>query len=270
MENQPVIQDIQIPRDIAAIQKDSNANEVISAVTESLMNEELPRNLNLERFLLNCQKVLSTIKTPITEFNKKSLIAALSKGAVLGLDFFMGECHCIYKAEKFEFAYDYKGRKKLCEMYSARKIQDVYAMLIRDGDKFEERVSKNVRYFNYVNAPMTGKSRPIIGAFAVVLYADGGAICERMEVDEVEEIKLKYNPLTGKAAVDIYSPWVKSWASKGEMIKKTVLNRALKLVPMTFISSKQEELYKEDPEFDPKKPIGIENPKKYTVQEGVL
>ena len=60
-----------------------------------------------------------------------------------------------------------RGEIKLCKRYSSNPIQDIYAKVVREGDKFEEVIENGKQYVNF--RPKTFSNGEIIGAFAVVL-----------------------------------------------------------------------------------------------------
>ena len=64
-----------------------------------------------------------------------TVVRTLLKGAFLGLDFFNGECYAIPYGNQCQFQTDYKGEIKLCKRYSSNPIQDIYAKVVREGDK---------------------------------------------------------------------------------------------------------------------------------------
>ena len=131
----------------------------------------LPEKFNKQRFLQNCMTVLQDGQADFSKCEAPTVVRTLLKGAFLGLDFFNGECYAIPYGNQCQFQTDYKGEIKLCKRYSSNPIQDIYAKVVREGDKFEEVIENGKQYVNF--RPKTFSNGEIIGAFAVVLYKDG-------------------------------------------------------------------------------------------------
>lgn len=199
----------------------------------------LPRNFNQTRFLQNAMAVLQDTKG-LDKVQPVSVARVMLKGAFLGLDFMNKECYAIPYGDQLNFQTDYKGEIKLAKKYSLKKIHDIYAKLVREGDQFEEVVQQGKQTINFKPKPFNdGK---IIGVFAVCNYEDGSMIYEAMSMDEVDHIRKTYSKM----------PDGKAWKeSPGEMIKKTCLRRLCKLIERDFENTEQVEAYNDgsDTEF---------------------
>lgn len=205
----------------------------------------LPKDFNETRFLQNCMTVLQETKD-IEKMHPVSIARTMLKGAFLGLDFFNRECYAIPYGNQLNFQTDYKGEIKLAKKYSIRPIKDVYAKLVRDGDKFEEKVVDGQQFVNFEPVPFSNAE--IVGAFAVVYYEDGTMIYDTMSKAEIESIRDNFSKAKNSPA------WTKT---PGEMYKKTVLRRLMKLVERDFDSAEQRKTYDDstDVEFDKEKPV---------------
>lgn len=201
--------------------------------------EALPNNFNKARFVQNCMTVLQDGKSDFANCNPQSVVRTLLKGAFMGLDFYNAECYAIpYKGE-VSFQTDYKGEKKLVKKYSIRKIKDLYAKLVREGDDFTEKIVDGQQSIDF--APKTFNNGRIIGAFAVVLYEDGGMDYETMSVEEINETRDNFSKAkTGSA-------WTNSY---GEMCKKTVLRRLCKHIEIDFETAEMQQLFETESDFD--------------------
>lgn len=194
----------------------------------------LPEGFRKERFMINALTVVSDHAKDLGSIHPASIGLCLAKGAYLGLDFLNGECYAIPYSGVANFQTDYKGEIKLAKKYSRRKIKEIYAKLVRSGDFFEESVSDGHQSVNFKPVPFSDAE--IIGAFAVVLFEDGGMIYDTMSAKEIEHTRKAYS----KAANS------KAWKeSAGEMYKKTVLRRLLKLVDLDFDSREQVQAFQE-------------------------
>lgn len=211
----------------------NNLNRLISSKIDAM-----PKDFNQTRFLQNCMTVLQdTYK--IEECQPISVARTLLKGAFLGLDFFQKECYAIpYKGE-LQFQTDYKGETKLAKKYSIRPIKDIYAKVVRNGDLFEEEIKEGQQYVNF--KPISFNNGEIVGAFAVVLYQDGGMEYETMSTKEIETIKENFSQKSYKTG-----EYSKAWVlTPGEMYKKTVLRRLVKKIEKDFVSIEQAKTFEE-------------------------
>lgn len=228
-------------------------NEV-SAKLDGLLQKHskaLPKNFNQTRFLQNCLTVLADTKD-IEKCSAVSVARTMIKGAYLDLDFFRKECYAIPYGTELNFQTDYKGEIKLCNQYSTRKIIDIYAKLVREGDDLEIAIKDNKPVIRF--EPKNFNDGPIIGAFAVCAFVDGGLIYDTMSIKEIKDIQAKYSKAPNSPAYT---------KSPGEMYKKIVLRRVLKLVSLKFDNAEQEQAFDEGGDIDLKKinaPIEIDDP----------
>lgn len=228
----------------------ADKKELVLKETHSKLNQliatkmdAMPKDFNQTRFLQNCMTVLQdTFK--IEECNPTSIARTLLKGAFLGLDFFQKECYAIpYKGE-LQFQTDYKGEIKMAKKYSTRPVLDIYAKLVRKGDEYMSCVEDGKQTVTFKPAPFNDE--PIIGAFAVCLYKDGGMDFEEMSVSEMEHIKENFSQKSYKT-----NDFSKAWLiTPGEMYKKTVLRRLMKKISKDFASIEQCKTYEESSDMN--------------------
>lgn len=206
------------------------ANEVAvkfsEQLSDKLINVEsaLPKDFNRERFVQNCLAVMN--ETPqLAKISPAQVIQGLCKGAYLGLDFMNKECYLIPYGGSVQFQTDYKGEVKFTKKYSVRKIKDIYAKVVRKGDEFTEEIIDGQPSIDFKPMPFNGEE--IIGAFAVVLYQDGGMSYETMSVADINSVRNNYSKASQSKA------WKNSF---DEMCKKTVLRRLCKHIETDFES----------------------------------
>lgn len=206
------------------------ANEVAvkfsTQLSDKLISVEsaLPKDFNRERFIQNCLAVMN--ETPqLAKINSAQTIQGLLKGAYLGLDFLNRECYLIPYSGTVQFQTDYKGEVKFTKKYSIRKIQDIYAKVVRQGDEFTEEIVDGKPTIDFKPVPFNDAE--IIGAFAVVLYKDGGMAYEVMSVKDINSVRNNYSKASQSKA------WKNSF---DEMCKKTVLRRLCKHIETDFES----------------------------------
>lgn len=183
---------------------------------EKLNSEEvslaLPEGFNKPRFVQNCLSLLNE-KPELAKYGQTQVISGLIKGAYLGLDFYSQECYLVPFGNQLTFLPGYKGDMKLAKKHSIRQVKDIYAKLVREGDFFEEIINDGEPKINFKAQPFN--TNKIIGAFAVVLYMDGGMEYETMSLQDLENSR---NQSKAKN-----SPAWKNFT--GQMYKKTVIHR---------------------------------------------
>lgn len=206
------------------------ANEVQVRFSEQLTDKllcyknALPKNFNRERFVQNCLAVMNE-KPDLAKINKAEVIQGLCKGAFLGLDFMNKECYLIPYGNSVQFQTDYKGECKFVKNYAIRPVLDIFAKVVREGDFFEEGIMENKPVINFKPLPFNNKE--IIGAFAIVLYKDGGMEYESMSTVDINNVRNNYSKASNS----------KAWkCSFDEMAKKTVLRRLSKHIETDFES----------------------------------
>lgn len=206
------------------------ANEVAVKFSEKLTDKlvsvesALPKDFNRERFVQNCIAVMN--ETPnLAKINPAQTIQGLLKGAYLGLDFLNRECYLIPYGNSVSFQTDYKGEVKFTKKYSIRRIKDIYAKVVRQGDEFTEEITDGLPSIDFKPVPFNDGD--IIGAFAVVLYQDGGMAYEVMSVKDINSVRNNYSKASQSKA------WKNSF---DEMCKKTVLRRLCKHIETDFES----------------------------------
>ncbi|WP_336774232.1 RecT family recombinase [Paenibacillus sp. MMO-58] len=205
--------------------------------------DAMPQGFNKTRFIQNCMTVLQDTYG-IEKCEPTTVARTLLKGAFLGLDFFNKECYAIPYGASMNFQTDYKGERKLAKKYSVRKVKDIYAKLVRAGDVFEENITDGQQTIQF--APVPFNNGDIVGAFAVVLFHDGGMLYETMSIAEMEHVKENYSKKskdTGKFS--------KAWeVSTGEMYKKTVLRRLCKNIELDFDTIEQARAFEDAADVD--------------------
>ncbi len=208
--------------------------EIIQSNINSLIDSKakaLPKGFNKTRFVQNAMTVL--LDTPkINEMQPISVARTILKGAFLGLDFFRKECYAIPYGSSLNFQTDYKGDVKIAKQFSLRPIEEIYAKVVREGDEFTEYCENGKQGFAF--KPIAFSNKPIIGAFATVIFKDGEILVETMSAEEIENIRTSFSKAPNSAA----------WKNTpGEMYKKTVLKRLCKNIPLEFTSLEEQLSY---------------------------
>lgn len=211
----------------------------------------LPKNFNQTKFAQNCVTALQSIQD-IEKIEPITVVQALMKGAVLGLDFLNRECYLIcYKNKdtgkhEVNFQTDYKGEKKLVKLYSVKPVKEINTELVKEGDFFEKKYVDNKKIINFQPKPFNdGK---IIGAFCIAVFEDGSTYSDDMSVKDMDDVRTNYSKAKDSPA------WKKS---PGEMYRKTVIRRTTKGVEKVFESPEQLRAYEESSDFEFNKPEAL-------------
>lgn len=197
----------------------------------------LPKGFNKDRFVQNTLSLLNE-KPELMKYGSPTIISNLLKGAYLGLDFYSKECYLVAYGSQLNFQLDYRGAKKLAKLYSIRPVKDIYAELVRKGDEFEKAIVDGKQTVNF--KPLPFNDEPVIGAFAVCVFEDGGILCDTMSLLDLEN--------TRKSSKASNSPAWKNFT--GEMYKKTVLHRLCKHIELSFENPTQRNLFSADMEIE--------------------
>ena len=224
-------------------------------LTDKLVSVEsaLPKDFNRERFVQNCIAVMNE-NPALAKINPAQTIQGLLKGAYLGLDFLNRECYLIPYGNSVQFQTDYKGEVKFTKKYSIRKILDVYAKVVRKGDEFVEEIIDGKPSIDF--KPLPFNDDEIIGAFAVVLYQDGGMSYEVMSVKDINSVRNNYSKASQSKA------WKYSF---DEMCKKTVYRRLCKHIETDFESAEAHSAWDEGSGMDFATPVTPVNNKDEVV-----
>lgn len=221
MDNQQAVATTEKPKRTFAVALQEQLDVVTTA---------LPKDFNKARFVQNSLALIND-NPALQKCDRQQLMLGLLKGAYLGLDFYSKECYLVPYGNQLNYQTDYRGAKKLAKKYSIRPIKDIYAKLVREGDVFEESIVGGEQTFNFT--PKSFNNGNIIGAFAVVLYTDGGMGYETMSLEDLEN--------TRKQSKASNSPAWKNFT--GEMYKKTVLHRLCKHIELDFENPTQQSTF---------------------------
>lgn len=179
----------------------------------------LPADFNIPRFVQNSLALLNgneALQKFANQHGTAQIKAGLMRGAYLGLDSLNSEMYLVPYGSQLNFMQSYKGDVKMVKKYSQRPIKDIYAKLVREGDEFSEEIINGNPAVNF--RPLPFNDNPVIGAFAVCLYEDGGMVYDTMSLKDLEN--------TRSASKASNSPAWKKFT--GQMYLKTVLHRLCK------------------------------------------
>ncbi len=210
------------------------------------VKQALPADLNIEKFVLNCEHLLTGKQGEnLKEYSKKYGMAPIRKGmvqgAILGLDAMNKEFYLVPYGSDLQFMQGYIGRRKLVMKYSVEPVENIFAEVIRQGDTFERWSEDGVWHYKHVQNGFDGV---VTGAFCVCKFTNGSILLETMSVADLEKVRKQSK-----------APNSPAWTNfKEEMYKKVVLNRLTKRISLDFDNPTQRDLYDEDGAIETEKP----------------
>lgn len=209
------------------------------ALTDRLesVSEALPKDFNKTRFVQNAIALIND-NANLQKYAPNQLIGGLMKGAYLGLDFYSKEAYLVPYGSQLNYQTSYLGAKKLAKKYSIRKIKDIGSKIVREGDFFEETGEGGNT--SYIFKPKPFNTGKIVGAFAYVLFEDGGITVDTMSLEELETTR-KHSKASNSMAWKDFTT---------EMYRKTVLHRLCKHIELDFENIEQQNTYFNEYEID--------------------
>lgn len=203
---------------------------LIDSVTERVTNlqksgeikfptDYAPQNALSNAWLLLSEQVNKDGVAVTESCSKASIASALMKMVVQGLSPIKNQCYFIPYGKTLNFQRSYQGTIALAKRVA--NVKQVNANLIFEGDDYQTEMNNHgVKTLVKHDSPFANRDdNKIIGAYAVVVFNDGSCKLEEMTI---QEIKRSW----AQGATKGNSPAHTNF--KGEMCKKTVINRALK------------------------------------------
>lgn len=210
------------------------------------VKQALPADLNIEKFVLNCEHLLTgkqgeNLKDYAKKYGMAPIRKGMVQGAILGLDAMNKEFYLVPYGSDLQFMQGYIGRRKLVMKYSVEPVENIFAEVIRQGDTFDRWSEDGVWHYKHVQ---NGFGGVVIGAFCVCKFTNGSILLETMSVADLEKVR--------KQSKASNSP---AWTNfTEEMYKKVVLNRLTKRISLDFDNPTQRDLYDEDLVIETEKP----------------
>ncbi len=180
----------------------------------------LPKHLTLER--MTKVALSSVARNPaLLACTPLSLVKAVMQGAELGLEVggLLGEAYLVAYKDQVVLIPGYRGLVKLARQSGT--LSSIEAHVVCERDTFELEYGLDPKL---VHRPaMTGDPGPVIAAYAIARFKDGGRQVDVMTRHEVDAIR-------GRSAAATSGPWVTDYA---EMAKKTVVRRLCKYLHLS-------------------------------------
>lgn len=229
-----------------AKQPEKNMTDIVLKRVQTMMKVgdlKLPQDYSPENALKSAYLILSESKdknnVPVLQSCTKASIGnALLNMVVDGLNPLKKQCYFIAYGKSLNYQRSYMGNYALAKRVAG--LERVFAEVIYEGDeviytidsvKGQKSVTQHKQDFKSID------NNKITGAYAVLFFKDGTS---HTEIMTMADIRTSWNQGQTKGQ----SPAHKGFP--GEMAKRTVINRALKL---WINSSTDENLYSQDPDL---------------------
>jgi len=213
----------------------------------------LPRHYTPEQFTVIVRTQINR-NPKLAECDQGSFLSAMLQAAQMGIAPDGRNGHLIPrfngKAQRMEctFQPDYKGLVGLVR--KNENVADIYAEVVYEADTF--KITKGLHRDLIHEQDVKVERGAAIGAYAVIAYKDGTHSWEFMSRADIENVRNRSDSWKAHVAKGYDTPWK---TDEGEMMKKTVLKRLIKLAD---ISQETSDRIAADPEFAPPQPMQVE------------
>lgn len=221
--NQPASQNTQVAKKTASEFFNSVSDQITKLTTDGGI--ELPQQYSVANALKSAWLILSETtdkngKNVLESCSRPSIINGLMKMVTQGLNPAKMQCYFIAYGDKLNFQRSYQGSIALAKRVA--NVKAVNANVIYKNDQYVTTIDPSTGVKKLMQHEQKLENRndaDIIGAYAIVVFNDGTSQLEEMTMQEI----LKS---WGQGQTKGNSPAHQNF--KGEMAKKTVINRALK------------------------------------------
>jgi recombination protein RecT len=215
-------------KNVETVKKDITV-QVLDKINVFKENGELtiPSNYSPENALKSAYLVLSeqkdkSGKSVLESCTKPSIANALFSMVTWGLSPMKNQVYFIPYGDKLQISKSYLGNVAIAKRTAG--VREVNAVVVYKEDLFNIGVNPKTGIFEVIQHETKLENindQDIIGGYAVVIFNDGRVKTEIMNIKQVET---SWNQGYAKGG----SPAHKNF--RGEMVKKTIINRALKTV----------------------------------------
>ena len=192
------------------------------------IQDSLPAGFNIQKAAQNAVTVINRNPEFLTQYGPGQLWECLRQSAILDLDISLGEAYIVPFKGKIKLMTSYRGDKLIAQRHCTRKIRDIHGYLVHEGDQFE--ATQKSEDWEWIFKPNPFKKGKMVGAFAYVIFEDGGNRLEFMDADELEAARRQSNAANSPA-------WNRF---SGEMYRKVILHRTCKHLDIDLSAEQQE------------------------------
>ena len=206
----------------------------------------LPRHYTPDQFTTIVRTQINR-NPKLAECDQGSFLTAMITAAQMGIAPDGRNGHLIPryngKAQRMEctFQPDYKGLVGLVR--KNENVADIYAEVVYEADTF--KITKGLHRDLIHEQDIKVERGSAVGAYAVIAYKNGTHSWEFMSRADIENVRNRSDSWKAHVAKGYDTPWK---TDEGEMMKKTVLKRLIKLAD---ISQETSDRIAADPEFTP-------------------
>lgn len=180
----------------------------------------IPKHMTVDRLLRVAVTAIRT--TPkLLDCTPQSLLACVMGCAQLGLEPepFLGQAYIIPYGKEAKLIPGYRGYIALARR--SGEVQSVCAQCVYENDVFELQYGLDEK-LNHV--PAEGDRGNVKGAYVIFRYKDGSHSFDYMSKADIDKIR-------DRSKASNSGPWVTDY---GEMAKKTVIRRHVKVAPLSI------------------------------------
>lgn len=211
---------------VAKANKSKLVNQVMTRIQEFQQEGgmKLPPNYSAYNAVRGAELALmetkdKTGKNALESCSPSSVATALLKMVVLGLNPLKNQVAFIPYGGKLELSIQYQGKLAIAKRHGVKSVR---SNIIYKGDEFNYNIDTSGKMtVQQHKQSLANVGSEIIGAYAIVEMEDGTTEMEVMTMAQIEQ-SWKQGATNGN------SPAHKNF--KDQMCKKTVINRALKLI----------------------------------------
>ena len=189
------------------------------AKMEPQFKAALPNHISAPKFVRTVQTAVATTPS-LTKANRHSLYGACMAAAQDGLLPDGKEAAIVTYGDKAQYMPMVAGILK--KVRNSGELATITSQIVYEKDEFEFFVDEDGEHIKH-KPNMFGDRGDMIGVYALAKTKDGAVYIEVMTMEQIEAVK---NVSRGKNG-----PWSGAFAS--EMIRKTVIKRLSKRLPMS-------------------------------------
>jgi len=186
---------------------------------------QLPANYSVENALKSAALTLPSIKN-FQNCTQDSIKSSLLSMCVQGLNPDKNQCYFIAYGETLTCQRSYLGNIAVAKRVDPN-IDEIYSAAVYEGDKFDYEIKRGKIVEIHHSQKLENKSKPIVAAYATVVYKNGSEISTVMTIGQIKQAwkQSTSKPVDEKGNLKADSVHAKF---PEEMAKKTVISKACK------------------------------------------
>lgn len=230
-----------VKKDNQVAKKETTVVETVSAKIKALEASgsiAYPVNYDPQSALRSASLVLAEVvdkdKKPVLEVcTTVSVSESLLKMVMLGLNPAKKQCYFIPYGKKLQLSVSYMGNMAIAKSVRP-EIGEILAQVVWKGDEFEYSISRGRKSVTKHKQELENiDTKDFAAAYCEILDSDGGVIyTEIMTEKEIKQAwkQSKMSPVNDEGKIKVGSTHDKF---TGEMVRRTVINRACKYIVNT-------------------------------------